>query len=592
MRALRTAVADFDRDQLLWSSGFLAGLAQQPTHYFDGESTSAAIAGQANQQASEASWTVFYATETGNSRRLAEKLVAESGQKGITFKLQDIREFRPKDLQRVDNALFIVATHGIGDAPDGTEAFFEFWASERAPRLVNLAYSVLSLGDSSYADFCETGRLLDERLASLGAKRLAERVDCDLDFDEPSRAWTGRIVARAQELGKTTAQPAEQRQVSLRSVANSNVPKPLAVSRDRPFDARLLLAQKITGQRSNKDVRHVELDIESSGIEYAPGDSLGVIASNPEPLVAQVLDAIGQKSDTPVVIDGETVALSDALLTRKEITGLSRPILDAVAPRHFALAKSLADRKQFTRFLKTRQLIDVLRDYPRQWQAQEFVDTLRNLTPRLYSIASSPDANEGEAHLTVAVVRNRDFDRDHWGAASSLLASDVESVPVYVERNEHFRLPAETDTPIIMVGAGTGVAPYRAFMEHRREHDHRGKNWLVFGERTISDDFLYQMEWLRFRKEGSLHRLDTAFSRDQRDKIYVQHRLLQNSRDVYDWLQNGAHLYVCGDADHMAVDVNEALLSVVRLEGALNDDAALEYLKDLKSSGRYQRDVY
>jgi sulfite reductase (NADPH) flavoprotein alpha-component len=587
MQALKSAVADFGRDQLLWSSGFLAGLAQRPAHSFDTDSVASANVEMASAQASEASWTVFYASETGNSRRLAEKLVAESQRNGLAFKLQDIREFRPKDLARETNALFIVATHGIGEAPDGTEAFFEFWQSERAPRLEKLNYSVLSLGDSSYADICEAGRKLDERLQALGATRLAPRVDCDLDFDQPSATWSGSVVAKASELSKLAVAEPVQRQVALRAVA-----KPQTVSREAPFEARLLLSQKITGQNSSKDVRHVELDIESSGIEYLPGDSMGIIATNPETLVEQVLDAIGHSGDTRVNLGGESMTLADALSHRKEITGLSRPIIDAVAPNHFALAKSLSDRQQFTRFLKARQLIDLLRDYARQWQAQEFVDKLRNLTPRLYSIASSPDANEGEAHLTVAVVNYRAFDRDHWGAASSLLASDVASVPVSVERNDHFRLPADADTPIIMIGAGTGVAPYRAFMEHRREHGHTGGNWLLFGERTFSDDFLYQLEWLRFRKEGSLQRLDTAFSRDQRDKIYVQHRLLQNSRDIYDWLQNGAHLYVCGDADHMAVDVNEALLAIARKEGGFGAEAAVDFLKDLKTSGRYQRDVY
>jgi sulfite reductase (NADPH) flavoprotein alpha-component len=252
----------------------------------------------------------------------------------------------------------------------------------------------------------------------------------------------------------------------------------------------------------------------------------------------------------------------------------------------------LSDRERLGEFLKTRQLIDLLGDYPRTWDAQDFADTLRNLTPRLYSIASSPAANPGEAHLTVAVLQYRAFGRDHWGAASSLFAAETDSVPVYVEPNDHFRLPPDGDTAIIMIGAGTGIAPYRAFIEHRREHGQKGPNWLVFGERRFSSDFLYQLEWLRLRKEGLLTRLDTAFSRDQQQKIYVQHRLLERSREVYDWLQQGAHLYVCGDAERMAGDVHAALMSIVQKEAAIPADAAAQYLADLKSANRYQRDVY
>jgi sulfite reductase (NADPH) flavoprotein alpha-component len=399
--------------------------------------------------------------------------------------------------------------------------------------------------------------LLDQRLESLGARRVSPRVDCDLDFDLAAGDWTDNIIEAVVE-DASILEPAgpvtDHRHVQLRAVE-----KPKIVSRDQPFDANLLLSQKITGRDSSKDVRHVELDIEGSGLHYEPGDSLAVIATNPPQLVERVLRAIGQDGRSTVTIGDETLALADALMNRKEITALSRPAIDAVASRHFALQKSLANRDEFSRFLKSRQLIDLVSDYPRDWPAQAFVDNLRNLTPRLYSIASDPDVNPGEVHLTVSVVQYHAFGREHWGAASSMLATDVPRVPVYIEPNDHFRLPADGNVPIIMIGAGTGVAPYRAFMEHRREHGHRGDNWLLFGERTFSADFLYQLEWLRYRKEGILQRLDTAFSRDQKNKVYVQHRLIENSRALYDWLENGAQLYVCGDANAMAVDVHSAL---------------------------------
>lgn len=592
--SLRSAVSGFDRDQLLWSSGYLAGLAQHATQLnasgFPGPRVE-----QSRELAEEARWTVFYATETGNSRRLAQKLVETGKSNGLLIALRDLRELRPKDLGKEQNALFVVATHGLGEAPDGTQPFFEYWLSERAPRLEKLSYSVLSLGDSSYADFCETGRMLDERLAALGAARIVQRVDCDLDFDAPAATWTSNIIAtaRAAASGRdgiarlSTVQGMQQRQIALHAIS-----RPQAPTRDQPYVARILLSQKITGRDSHRDVRHVELDIEQSGLQFLPGDSLGVMPHNPPQLIERVLEAIGQDGAAAVTVDTESLALADALKTRKEITALSRPVLEAVSELHPELARMLSDRGRLGEFLKARQLIDLLGDYPRSWDAQEFVDTLRNLTPRLYSIASSDAANPGEAHLTVAVVQYTAFGRAHWGAASSLFAAETESVPVYVEPNDRFRLPADGDTAIMMIGAGTGVAPYRAFMEHRREHGQKGANWLVFGERHFSSDFLYQLEWLRLRKDGLLSRLDTAFSRDQRQRIYVQHRLLERSREVYDWLQQGAHLYVCGDADRMAGDVHAALQSIVQKEAAISADAAAQYLLDLKSVRRYQRDVY
>ena len=575
---LRSAVAGFDREQLLWSSGFLAGMAavhvapQMP----------AAI--QPVPVASPSSWSIFYATETGNSRRLAESLAERARESGLVVELHDLRDYRPKALAKVENALFVIATHGIGEAPDGSELFFEYWLADRAPRLEQLNYSILALGDSSYADFCEMGQLLDERLRDLGASPLVDRVDCDLDFETPASAWTGKVVERATSLTDAVA-PAPTSH--LRAV--SNVP---LVSREQPFNAEILVDQKITGNTSSKDVRHIEVSLDGSGLVYLPGDSLGVMPHNPPELVDTLLDMLRLDGTQDVKLDGKTLALSDALTAYKEITVLSRPFLEAAAVEHPGLQQIVENREQLAEFFRSRQVIDVIGDYKNAWQAQEFVDALRKLTPRLYSIASGPDTNPDEAHLTVDVVRYEQFGRPHWGAASNYLTSGASIVPVYLEPNDHFRLPADSDTPIIMIGAGTGVAPYRAFVEHRREHGQRGDNWLVFGDRNLSTDFLYQIEWLRYRKDGTLQRLDVAFSRDQQAKVYVQDRIREQAKRIYSWLERGAHIYVCGDADGMAVDVNQALLAVLRGEGDLSEERAVDYLSGLKSAHRYQRDVY
>lgn len=571
LQSLQTTVADFDQAQLLWASGYLAGLAR------------AAAPAAAAEPAADG-WTVFYATETGNSRRVAQALADRAREAGLAVELQDLRDFRPKALAKLTRAVFVLATHGIGEPPDGTEAFFDFWNSKRAPRLENLEYSVLALGDSSYADFCAMGRLFDDRLRALGAKAIVERIECDLDFEEPAAGWTGKVVDYAREHGGATAAPANRR-ASLRAVSN-------APSKERPFAAEILLNQVITGRGSSKDVRHIELNLEGSGLRYLPGDSLGVVPQNPPPLVDAVLAAAKVDGDAQVKVGDRESTVAEALTSNREITVLNRPLVERVAVHHEALQRILEDRTQLQSFFETRQVIDLLSDYPRDWEPQELVDAFRKLSPRLYSIASSPDANPDEAHLTVSVVAYEQFGRRHWGAASNYLIGEPEAVPVYVEENDRFRLPADGDTPIIMIGAGTGVAPYRAFVEHRQELGHGGDNWLVFGDRNFASDFLYQLEWLRYRKDGILTRLDVAFSRDRAEKVYVQHRLREQAKDVYAWLERGGHLYVCGDATRMAVDVHNALLAVVEEQGGLSPERAAEYLNNLKSARRYQRDVY
>ena len=570
--ALQQVVERFDRTQLIWSSGYLAGLA--------GSTAPVAVATEPTAD----TWHVFYATETGNSRQVAQQLVNNAEAAGLRTELHDLRDTRPKVLKNIQHAAFILATHGIGEPAEGSEAFFEYWLSAKAPALAGLNYSVLALGDSSYADFCEIGRRFDTRLSELGATAVIDRVECDLDFETAADEWAGQVLRHVQDTTESSTAP--------RIAHLSAVPATPFYSRQHPYHAEILTRQAITGRGSSKDVRHVELDLEGSGLVYQPGDSLGVLPTNPEQVIDALLDSVQLQGDEVVTLDGESTSIRDVLAAGREITALSRPVLNVVANAHPELQEILDDRERFTNYLATRQLIDLVQEYHLDWEPQQFVDALRKLAPRSYSIASSLDAVPDEAHLTVGVVNYRAFDREHWGTASNFIVGESTHAPIFVEPNENFRLPANGDAPIIMVGAGTGVAPYRAFVQHRREHGHNGNNWLVFGDRNICSDFLYQLEWLRYRKDGLLTQLDVAFSRDQGKKIYVQDRLIESGPQVYAWLEEGAHFYVCGDANHMAGDVHKALQAILQQHGDLNDEQVHEYINALKQQRRYQRDVY
>lgn len=576
---LQAAAAGLGREELLWASGYLAGLAE----------AGAAVAPAAPANDPAPRLAVLYGSQTGNGRGVAERLAAAAQAKGLAVEVTSMADYRPARLAGERLAVIVASTHGEGDPPDDAIDFHAFLHGRKAPKLDKLRYAVLALGDSSYEHFCQTGRDLDERLAALGARRLFERVECDLDFRGDADAWSERVLAEAAE-----ALPAAAPQATARVARLQAVPARPAYSADHPFSAELLTNQPLTAPGSGADLRHVELAVDES-FAYQPGDSLAVRTVNGPALVAPVLEALALDGELPVAGAGGEYPLAEALARDYEVTVLSRHFLEAWAETAASdeLKGLLADPRAAAAWMKDRQVIDVLRAYPAAVSPDRLLAALRPLTPRLYSIASGPSANPGEVHLTVGMVRYEAFGHTHHGAASHALAGTVEgrALPVWVEPNERFRLPAD-DAPVIMIGPGTGVAPFRAFLEEREARGAGGRNWLFFGNRHFRGDFLYQIEWLRYRKQGLLTDLDVAFSRDQVDKVYVQHRMLEKAGALYAWLEDGAHLYVCGDAARMAPDVHAALIEAVRRASGRSQAAATEYVDGLRRDGRYHRDVY
>lgn len=578
LAGLRSAVSGFTSEQLLWASGFLAGLA----------TVGVAPAAPAQAVDPRPRLTILYGSQTGNGRALAAQLEAAAARRGVAAELVSMADYPTARLKREQLLAIIVSTHGEGDPPDDAMELHRFISGRRIPSLASLGYSVLALGDSSYENFCQTGRDFDARLATAGARRLADLVECDLDYTAQAATWATRVLEEAEaQIGRHEAANVPQLRV---------VPAPPRGGRDAPFEAELLVNQRLTGRGSTKDVRHLELDIDGSGLTWEAGDSLGVVVRNPARIVEPLLEALAL--DGAAAVDAPDATLRDELVTGREITTLNRPFLEAWAAAEPSgrLADKLAELRGagLGQWMNSRQVIDIVREYPAEVVPQRLLEMLRPLQPRLYSISSAPELAAEEIHLTVALLQYESFGAVHWGAGSSWLSLDRdegESVSVYVEPNPRFRLPAD-DAPMIMIGPGTGIAPFRAFMQARAARRATGNNWLVFGDRNFATDFLYQAEWLRYRKQGLLQRLDVAFSRDQADKRYVQHRLLEESRELYRWLQDGAHLYVCGDASAMAPDVDRALREIIVRETNCDEDGVENYLAELRRAGRYQRDVY
>ena len=580
--------------QALWISGYFAGISQR-TRTSDGlleppVMPSAEPFLSPPKAVDKRTLTILFGGETGNSAGLARTLFDAARQRGSDPVLVDMSDYKLRKLKDERDLLVITSTHGEGDPPLSAKPFFEFLESRKAPRLDDLRYAILALGDSTYEYYCGAGKRLDKRLEELGATRIVPRVDCDVDYEETAAGWIASVITKL-DLTVPTVLPA--------AAATSSSSR-TTYDKHNPFPATIVDNFTLTGRGSTKETRHIEFSLAGSGLVFKPGDAFGILPHNDPASVEALLHQLSLASNIPVKVKEKTIELGEALSSAYEIVAASPRFIDhwAEISRAEELAALRGDDAAEARalFLRSHHVIDILRRYPVSGvDAQTFLTGLRPLQPRLYSIASSYSLIPDEIHLTVSTVRYQLHGEPRTGVASGQLASRAKPetvLPIYIQPNPHFRLPADHDTPIIMIGAGTGVAPYRAFLQEREARGTSGRSWLFFGERNFHTDFLYQTEWQGWLKDGLLSRLNVAFSRDQAEKVYIQHRLREYSREVYAWLEEGAHLYVCGDGVHLAPDVHAALLEIVHHERGGTRDDAQDYLGALQRDHRYQVDVY
>ncbi|MGA8939631.1 MAG: sulfite reductase flavoprotein subunit alpha [Acidobacteriaceae bacterium] len=575
--------APFTPEQRVWLNGFLAGLFSKAPH----STTSAAPFLRIG---------VYFATQSGTAERLAKKMAKELKAQGHTADLLSLDKLSPVDLHTYKHGLFFASTYGEGDPPESVMTFRDALLEDNAPKLSSLRFAVFCLGDRTYEHFCKFGIELDERLAALGGSRMRERVESDIEVDEPFVIWKDDILPR---LATTPNEAAVEVSGNVTAPSHSIVVQ--KYTRENPLHATLLERNALTSENSSKLTMHLSFGVDDPEFTYEAGDACGVVPTNNMDLIQEILSALPFDGGVEVEIPKHgTVSLEEAFLHHLQPTRLTRKMVHAFAEK--AQCKTLSallpqeQSAALESFTYDRWLIDLLNDYPGViTDPQELVAMLPRLTPRLYSISSSPAAHGREVHCTIAVVRYRSHNRERGGIASTMLMDRVavgDSVPIYIQPNKRFRLPTDRNLPVIMIGPGTGIAPFRSFLHERQALGHQGNNWLFFGERSAQTDFLYCRELKEMTESGHLTRLDTAFSRDQAHKVYVQDRMLEHGAELWRWLNDGAQLFVCGDASRMAKDVDSALHKVIEQHGRLSFFAAQEYVSQLLDDRRYHRDVY
>lgn len=579
--------APFNGDQRAWLAGFLAGL-----HSRTAIGLEASVAAAAPKAAASV-LNVLVGTQTGNAEALAMDIAAAARTQGMQPVVTALDDVSMNSLGSMKRVIVVTSTYGEGEMPDNAQLFWEALAADSAPRLDEMNFAVLALGDTGYDGFCQAGKLIDTRFEQLGGRRMKARIDCDIDFEDAAAAWIGEALplALAVDGGKEAA-------VTMADIAAQSTRAKSGWSRKNPYSAMVSVNRRLSGAGSSKEIRHYEFDLRESGLDYEAGDALGVVPLNDPKLAGALLGHFEAVADSQVA--GLDRPVGDALLNIYEISTPSRELVAEIGKRagHEELSHILAngDKEQLAAFLWSKDILDLLNLGGKPFfELAEFVTFLKPLQHRAYSISSSPLLAKDSVHLTIASVRYRAEGRERGGVCSTYLADRVEagqSAGIFVSPNKAFRVPQDDNAPVIMVGPGTGIAPFRAFLQERQARGARGKNWLFFGDQHRQSDFIYENELGDMSRDGVLTRLDLAFSRDQAEKIYVQSRMRQNGKALYQWLEEGGYFYVCGDATRMAKDVDDALHSIISDEAGISAEAASDYVNRLKREKRYLRDVY
>ncbi|AAM67958.1 assimilatory sulfite reductase (NADPH) flavoprotein subunit [Buchnera aphidicola] len=534
--------------------------------------------------------TIISASQTGNARQLAKRFNKYLKNENKKTNLIDAADYNFKKIKNERFLILIISTQGEGEPPEEALSFYKFIMSKKAPRLENLHYSVFGLGDVSYNLFCQAGKDFDKRFSELGGKSLLHRLDSDIEYESNYIQWSEELLLAINKIDVSTCSVFKKND-------KKNFIDKLNYTKYKPAVATVLLNQKITGRNSTKDVHHIELDITNSNIVYTPGDALGVWYQNSSQLIKQILKLLSIRISDKVKVKDKIITIFEALKKNFELTTNTKHIIQKytdVTQNKF-LKKIISDNKKLNNYVKKTPLLKMIYDHPKKLSSQQLISILRPLKPRLYSISSSQSEMNDEVHITVGVVKKQISGTIHLGGSSSYLSQFLkidDSVKIFVEEKSNFRLPENKDVPIIMIGSGTGIAPFRAFIQQRDNDKATGKNWIFFGNPNFTEDFLYQLEWQKYLKKKLLTKMSLAWSRDQKEKIYVQDKIRENGKELWEWVNQGAQIYVCGNASKMAKDVEKELLDVFSKNGSMDIEESSEFLNNLRITRRYQRDVY